>query len=317
MLYRLFYFPARLAIFFFCRKVSINDTSFLKTKGPLLLAVNHPNSFLDAIIFATVFRQTIYSLARGDVFVSDPVNRILFSLNMMPVYRISEGAKNVKNNFNTFGQIQQLFKRGKTVLIFSEGGCINEWHLRPLKKGTARIAFEAWQSDINLKILPVGINYSSFRHFGKNIIIRFGNPISKENIQEDSEGKKLAAFNSILEKQLSNLVYEIPDKNKEMRKEIFEVKTSSFKKIILALPTAIGYLVNSPFYYAIHFLIKKRARDFYDSIMVGAMFLFYPLYVLFITLAVWYWSHNSLSFLLLIIIPATALSIVHSRHVVE
>ena len=57
--------------------------------------------------------------------------------------------------------------------IFSEGKCINEWHLRPLKKGTARLAISSWEENIPLEVLPVGINYSSFRRFGKNVYYQF------------------------------------------------------------------------------------------------------------------------------------------------
>ena len=40
----------------------------LHEQGPLLIAANHPNSFLDAIILDTLFKNTVYSLTRGDAF---------------------------------------------------------------------------------------------------------------------------------------------------------------------------------------------------------------------------------------------------------
>ena len=53
---------------------------------------------------------------------------------MLPVYRPSEGVENLSENYKTFDTCIELFKRGEIVLIFSEGLCVNEWHLRPLKK---------------------------------------------------------------------------------------------------------------------------------------------------------------------------------------
>ena len=93
---------------------------------------------------------------------------------MLPVYRVSEGVENLEHNYTTFDACEKLFEKNKIVLIFSEGRCINEWHLRPLKKGTARLALTAWQHNIPLKVLPLGINYSSFRKFGKNMHLNFG-----------------------------------------------------------------------------------------------------------------------------------------------
>ena len=152
----------------------------LQIEGPLLIASNHPNSFLDAVIIATVFNKPVYSLARGDVFTNKFYSKILQSLNILPVYRISEGAENLEHNYSTFDDCKKLFKNNGIVLIFSEGSCSNEWHLRPLKKGTARLAFSCWQDNIPLNILPVGINYNSFRSFGKIVKLNFGNIISEK-----------------------------------------------------------------------------------------------------------------------------------------
>lgn len=141
----------------------------LQQQGPLLIAANHPNSFLDAIIISSLFKLPVYSLARGDAFASNFITKVLRSFNMLPVYRLSEGTENLEYNYATFNSCEKLFQKNKIVLIFSEGNCINEWHLRTLKKGTARLVLNAWQNNIPLKIIPLGINYSSFRFFGKNL----------------------------------------------------------------------------------------------------------------------------------------------------
>ena len=82
--------------------MAINNKEYLSLKGPLLIAANHPNSFLDAIILSTIFKRPVYSLARGDAFVKPFYKKLLLSLNMFPVYRISEGVENLENNYETF-----------------------------------------------------------------------------------------------------------------------------------------------------------------------------------------------------------------------
>jgi 1-acyl-sn-glycerol-3-phosphate acyltransferase len=52
----------------YCRQIKINKPELLHAKGPLLIAANHPNSFLDGIILTTLFQNPIYTLARGDAF---------------------------------------------------------------------------------------------------------------------------------------------------------------------------------------------------------------------------------------------------------
>lgn len=286
----------------------MNDKKWLNEKGPLLIAANHPNSFLDAIIVSTLFKKPVFSLARGDAFAGKFFTTVLTSLNMLPVYRITEGAENIGRNYSTFQACQKLFKDNKIVLIFSEGRCINEWHLRPLKKGTARLALDAWRNDIPLKVLPLGINYSSFRFYGKNVKLNFGSVILKEDFNFHSQGKAINEFNDELTAQLSTLVYEIDKKDISKLREVFFVKNSTLKNAALIIPAAIGFIINSPLYFLFHFIIRNHSKDHYDSIMTGLLFLFYPLYVLAITMAVFLISKSLYSLLILVLLPFTAWS---------
>ncbi len=286
----------------------------LQCKGPILIASNHPNSFLDAIIMAILFKSPIHSLARGDAFNGKTITKILASLNMLPVYRVSEGVENLENNYTTFDACQNIFERGGIVLIFSEGRCINEWHLRPLKKGTARLAFAAWNENIPLRVLPLGINYSSFRTFGKILNLNFGNFITANDLNaENTSGKAVNEFNEKLQQQLKNLVYEIDIKDKKNLKKVFYIHESYLKKILLFIPALLGLVINSPLYFLIHFFIKDKAKDHYDSIMIGLLFFVYPLYVLIITLVVFFITKSLFFLSLLILIPLTALCLLHFK----
>lgn len=275
----------------------------------MLIACNHPNSFLDAIILATLFRHPVYSLARGDVFANNFLKRVLHSLNMLPVYRISEGVENLEHNYTTFAACTDIFKKKGIVLMFSEGLCKNEWHLRPLKKGTARLAVSAWQQGIPLKVLPVGINYSAFRLFGKNVIINFGEIITEKNFDNNlSPGNILSAFNNQLDNQLKQLVLEIEPTEIKRIKKIFYIPQPVIKKIFLFIPAIFGWLLHVPLYYPIILKIKNKARDHYDSIVVGLLFILYPVYLLAITFLVYFITANFWFFLLLILIPFTGWS---------
>jgi 1-acyl-sn-glycerol-3-phosphate acyltransferase len=309
LLYTLFKLPAKLALHLYCRKIIINKKEFLKSEGPLLIAANHPNSFLDAVILATLFKHPIYSLARGDAFVNSFYKKLLYSFKMLPVYRLSEGAENLEHNYTTFSACIDIFKKKGIVLIFSEGRCINEWHLRPLKKGTARLAITAWQQGIPLKIIPLGINYSSFRLFGKNMILNFGEIIEETDFEKTlPDGRTVIDFNVKLEQQLKHLVIEAHPADKEKIKKIFSVPQPLLKKMVLFIPAITGWVLHAPLYYLIILLIKNKAGDHYDSVVVGLLFVLYPIYLLAITIIVYLFTANTLSFLLLLLIPFTGWS---------
>ena len=323
MLYNIFKIIARLAIRIFCRKIIINKPGILKIKGPVLLACNHPNSFLDSVILDTLFQPTVWNLARGDSFINKKVKQLFFALKILPVYRTSEGVENISENYKTFDSCISIFRKKGVVAIFSEGKCINEWHLRPLKKGTARLALKAWEENlpagrqgIPLTVIPVGLNYSSFSRFGKNIFINFGNPIKKENINMDAaDGAKHQEFNNLLQEQLEKLVFEIGKKDTEKQKEILSIKISLLKKIILALPAVLGYILHFPLYFPIKKYVWKRTfrNDHYDSVMTGILIFTYPIYLLLIVILllltpICWWSP-----LIFFIFPFTAWSYVQVK----
>jgi 1-acyl-sn-glycerol-3-phosphate acyltransferase len=309
MLYGFVKIIARVAIKFYCRDLQLNKKELLKCNGPLMLAVNHPNSFLDAIILCTLFDKPVYSLARGDAFNGKPITKLLLALKLLPVYRVSEGVENLEENYKTFDQCKEIFKKNGIVLIFSEGKCINEWRLRPLKKGTARLAISSWADGIPLKVLPVAINYSSFEKFGKNIRMFFGEFIAAGDINlKDGLGRSIRYFNSNLQKQLQPFVFDIAQKDKEKLRSRFYVPQPAWKRILLFLPSLAGWLLHAPLYYPVKlFVIKKtNSTDHFDSVVISLLFLAYPLYLSLITLLIFVYFNWWYALLLLIVFPATA-----------
>jgi 1-acyl-sn-glycerol-3-phosphate acyltransferase len=309
LLYRILKILAKPALFIFCRKIIIQKPELLKEQGPLLLASNHPNSFLDAVILDLLFEQPIWSLARGDVFKKRFIARILHSLKILPVYRTSEGVENLSGNYHTFDRCIDIFKENGVVLIFSEGKCINEWHLRKLKKGTARLAIKCWEQDIPLKVLPVGINYSSFRRFGKNVHLNFGNILTSAAINPgDPDGLRHQAFNQRLNEELQQLVFEIPKTDQQLQKQKLQVRVSLIKKIALALFAIPGFFLHLPLYLPIQNFTWKKTNhnDHFDSVIVALLVFTYPLYLLLITLAIFFVTKSWLSLLLFLLLPFCA-----------
>ncbi|MEJ7588782.1 MAG: 1-acyl-sn-glycerol-3-phosphate acyltransferase [Ferruginibacter sp.] len=287
----------------------MNKPALLKIDGPLILASNHPNSFLDAIILCTLFDKPVYSLARGDAFNGKLITKLLLSLKLLPVYRVSEGVENLEENYKTFALCKEIFERNGVVLIFSEGKCINEWHLRPLKKGTARLALSSWAEGIPVKVLPVGINYSSFEKFGKNIRLFFGEFITAGHINlNDGQGKSIQDFNSNLQKQLQPFVFEIGKNDQEELRRHFFISQPAVKKIVLLFPSVIGWILHAPLYYPVKMVVAKKTNssDHFDSLVVALLFLAYPLYVMIITLTALMMTHRWYVVILLVVFPATA-----------
>ena len=204
----------RIALQFYCRNVTIEMNPTIKGK-PAILASNHPNSFFDAIIIAAHYPEQIHFLARGDAFNKPLAAWILRKLNLIPIYRLEEGKENLGNNEQSFAACMEVFKNGGTVLIFSEGLSAHEWKLRPLKKGTARLAYLAWEKNNvdNLVVQPIAINYTSFTSIPKDITVNFANPFYKKQFELNNEAVFYNHFNDLLKDRIESKMLLKEDNN--------------------------------------------------------------------------------------------------------
>jgi 1-acyl-sn-glycerol-3-phosphate acyltransferase len=308
VLYRVLKIYARLAIRIFCRHISLNRPELLRAEGPILFAANHPNSFLDGVILTILFDKPVFALARGDAFAHPRLKRIIEQFHLLPVYRSSEGPENLGQNYTTFAACRDVFRKEGIVLIFSEGGCVNEWHLRPLRKGTARLALSAWQSGIPLTVIPLGFNYNRFRNFGKNVFVRFGTALDRDAVlSEASEGKQLLHFNEQLRSQLETLVEEIDPNDQATLKAKLSVPQPLLKCILLAPFAAAGFLLHAPLYFPVKAVVTKYFNnDHFDSIMAAFLFAAYPFFLLLLFGLALIWLPLSWSLTVFLLAPFCA-----------
>lgn len=282
----------------FYRRIYLNKPEVLQEEGPFILACTHPDSFIDGVILCTLFDTPVHILTRGDAFKKPRAKKVLESIYAIPIYRLSEGKENLTLNDKTFQISKGVIQKGEGVLIFSEGLCVNEWKLRPLKKGTARLAFQGWSDaeiGAKLKVIPVGINVSSFRKFGKRLLLNFGDPIYMKDFEDvELNGKNILQFNEVLWERLKPLTIEKPTEmpDTEFERQFHEGDLGPFKSlkgiqkalaiILLFVPALLGFIANAPIYFPLKSLAKKRTYKtvFYDSVLFGMLMLLYPIYCL-------------------------------------
>ncbi|QNF31824.1 1-acyl-sn-glycerol-3-phosphate acyltransferase [Adhaeribacter swui] len=171
----------RVALKIFYSKIEIKQPGSLPTKGPLLLVANHPNTFMDPIVIASLFQQEVYFIAKSTVFNTPFRKWLLGKMNLIPVYRREDGNATAGANEATFEKCYQFLQAAGTLLIFPEGNSFNERRLRPLKTGAARIALgAAARSNFNqpVTILPVGLNYAEPTRFRSRLFISVAAPIA-------------------------------------------------------------------------------------------------------------------------------------------
>ena len=206
----------------FYKRVQVNSIEHLKVKGPVILAMNHPNAFTDAVAFTFIAHPTrTQYLARGDVFKPGLISWILEQIGIVPIFRLQDaGKEGLLKNQSTFRKVNQLLQKNAKLIVFAEGICVQERRIRPLKKGVARMvfgAFEALKED-NLIVLPVGLNYNQPDKFRSNLYYNIGEPI---NVKDFIEGYKInpakaqTNFLHILEPKMKELINQINQKEND------------------------------------------------------------------------------------------------------
>ncbi|EMR03061.1 1-acyl-sn-glycerol-3-phosphate acyltransferase [Cesiribacter andamanensis] len=203
MLYTLLKSLLRAAVWVFYKEIQVQGRELLPQKGPLLLAVNHPNTFMDPIVVALLLRQRTGFLANGGIFANAFLKWIFARLHLIPVYR----PQDVKvgepiDNSKTFQKSADYLLKGGTIMIFPEGSSVNEMKLRKLKTGTARIALETAARQhftSGLLISPVSLTYSDPTRFHSRLYIGVGEPLAVDPYAAAYAADPVAAVQALTE----------------------------------------------------------------------------------------------------------------------
>lgn len=221
MLYHLVRPVARYVLRYYYRNIDLTGLEHIPPNAAVILAANHPTAFIEPCILACFQPRTLWFLARGNLFKNGFFTALLNAVNILPVYRLEDGGyEKLKDNFETFDACFAALSKQRAIMILAEGRCIHEKNLRPLRKGTARIALGALDRDSTLKevyIVPVGCNFTSADRVRGQVMIRCGEPILASDYLDDyrrGEATAIKDLTSHLRARLSPLVVQFPDQDR-------------------------------------------------------------------------------------------------------
>ena len=164
----------------FYRKVIVLGRENINPDDHVIFAPNHQNALMDALaVLFTNKGQNVF-LARADIFKKKTIAAILYFLKILPVYRIRDGFRSLKSNDEIFTKTIDVLKNKNGLVILPEGDHAGFRRLRQLKKGICRVAFqsdEATGFSLNIKIIPVGIEFSNYSRYRQVLTVVYGKPI--------------------------------------------------------------------------------------------------------------------------------------------
>lgn len=213
--YYIFHLYIKFMHWLFYRKIVVEGKENIPENEPVIIAPNHQNALMDALaIIFTSGRQVVF-LARADIFNTPILARIFTWFKILPVYRIRDGAENLKYNDDTFSSAISVLENNMPIGLFPEAAHSNKRRLLSFKKGVPRIAFQAEEEKnfhMGVKVVPVGIYYSRYNKFRSIIHIRYGKPIKVSDFEKEykeNPGKGMIALRDAMKQATEPLVINI------------------------------------------------------------------------------------------------------------
>lgn len=163
------------------RKVEVRGKENIPEDGAVLIAPNHCNTLLDALVILRSFKDPTVFGARADMFNNKFIARIMYFLRILPMVRQRDGLRNVLKNVETQETIVETLENKVRFCIFPEGRHRAEKSLLPLGKGIFRAAIaanEKFGDKMPVYIVPCGIEYGDFFRYRSTCLVTFGKPIN-------------------------------------------------------------------------------------------------------------------------------------------
>jgi 1-acyl-sn-glycerol-3-phosphate acyltransferase len=149
----------RFLLALFYRRIEVVGLEHVPRSGPLIVAANHHNSVVDAMLLIAVLPRRLRTLANAPLFKHPFMGPFLRLVGALPVHRRKEAGNDPARNAALFAATTETLQAGGAILIFPEGRTQPEPVLMELRTGAARmlLAAEALAETPRVQLLPVGL----------------------------------------------------------------------------------------------------------------------------------------------------------------
>lgn len=171
------------------RKIEIVGLENVPRDKPVLFLPNHQNALIDVLLLVTDCNRKPYFLTRSDIFGIPFLNAIFDFFRMIPIYRIRDGREALSKNDAIFEKCSDILGRGEALSVFPEANHNLKRTVRPLSKGFTRILERTMKKypDLDIQLVPVGLNYKDAKGFPDEVSLHYGKPISYKSIYKKND----------------------------------------------------------------------------------------------------------------------------------
>lgn len=219
------------------RKVEVRGKENIPADGAVIIAPNHCNTLMDALVILRAFENETVFGARADMFNNAFVAKLMYFVRILPMVRQRDGLRNVLKNYETQEVIVATLKNKVRFCMFPEGKHRPAHSLQMLGKGTFRAALAAnaeFGQEMPVYIVPTGIEYGDYFRYRSTSLVNFGKPINVTEIVKElnleNEAQVIDQLRKALSAKMSELITYIDyDDNYAPKWALTKVRALGFK----------------------------------------------------------------------------------------
>ena len=162
-------------------KVQVTGKENVPADGAVIIAPNHCNTLMDALVILQAFKDESVFGARADMFKSSFLAKAMFFFRILPMVRQRDGLRNVLKNYESIDTITETLEHGVRFCMYPEGRHRPAHSLLPLGKGVFRAALAAnarFGNERPVYIVPTGLEYGDYFRYRSTCLVNFGEAIN-------------------------------------------------------------------------------------------------------------------------------------------
>ena len=200
------------------RKIEVTGKENIPTDGAVIIAPNHCNTLMDALVILQAFKDESVFGARADIFNKPFIAKIMTFVRILPMVRQRDGLRNVLKNNETQEIIVDTLENKVRFCMYPEGRHRPAHSLQTLGKGTFRAALAAnskFGDKMPVYIVPTGIEYGDYFRYRSTCLITFGEAINVtefvKGLNVENEVQMIEPLRKELSSRMSKLITFIKD----------------------------------------------------------------------------------------------------------
>ncbi len=187
------------------RRIKYVGLENMPKNGSIILAPNHTNALMDALVILAMNSERKVFVARADIFKNPTIAKVLNFLKIRPIMRVRDGLDEVRKNDETIRKSVDVLRDHVPFCILPEGRHNAQHSLMPLGKGIFRIAFQAQEllEKEPVYIVPLGLEYGNFFRYRSTVLLQVGKPINVLDYLDERSGKSIPEIMNEMKEELT------------------------------------------------------------------------------------------------------------------